>query len=347
MRLRPSITVFDRGVVSVETIDLPPRRPGEIDVSISTAAICGSDLHTVLGHRSSPHRTALGHEGVGRVTEADEAVVDLRGEPLRQGDRIVFGLFNACGECDRCARGLSMKCRSVIKYGHESVTSPPYATGTLASHVRLLPGVPVLRIPDDVTDIEVVSAGCAVATAAAIVSAAAMTAAPERILVLGAGAVGTYCAAMLTSAGHTVEVKDPSADRVALAQRFGARSPRLEAEAYPVVIEASGSADAFAEALGVCDIGGRLIAAGSVSPGASTVPVDPAIVVTRRLTVIGVHNYTGDDLRHGVDWLLAHGRYRDLGRLVSPPLPLSSVREAFDLMREGRYARVLVRPDAG
>lgn len=356
-----SIAVLDGEAVTVEHVILPRRQPGEIDVAISAAAICGSDMHTVLGKRQSPARTALGHEGVGRLVAVDDGACDLRGVPLLPGDRVVFALFSACGTCDRCVHGLAMKCRSLVKYGHESVATPPHATGSLATHVRLLPGVPVLRVPDDLTDRQVVSAGCAVATAAAIVSSLDQPAEPRsdgvsgpshtsppgpltRILVYGAGAVGAYTISMLVSLGCSVFVNEPSDERRAIAEQLGARADDPNADRYPIIIEASGNSMAFSEAIGRADIGGRIVAAGSVSPGDTFVTVDPAVLVTRRITLLGVHNYTADDFRWGVDWLHKHAHTLPLDTWVSPPYPLASVNRAFFEMRNGRYLRVLVKP---
>ena len=338
------VAVFDDGRVTLERLELADRSPGEVDVAISAAAVCGSDLHTVLGHRSTPPRTALGHEGVGRVIDADSGAVDFRGASLSPGDRVVFAIYSACGSCDRCASGLPMKCRNLFKYGHESVTRPPHASGTLATRVRLLPGVPVLRIPDDLTDNRVVSAGCAVATAAAIVRAAGSPT-EKDVLVFGAGGVGTYCAAMLASMGNRVAVVDPAEQRLAFAEQMGARSRKGDEGPFPIVIEASGSAAAFENALEAADIGGRVVAAGSVSPGSTTVTFDPALVVTRRLTLIGIHNYAGEDLVWSVDWMEKHAARLGLERLVSAPLPLSQIGVAFDMMREGGHPRVLVVPE--
>jgi threonine 3-dehydrogenase len=342
-----TVAVLDRGAITIEHLDLGARGAGEIDVAISAAAICGSDVHTVVGHRPTPPRTALGHEGVGHVVHVDAEAVDLSGAPLRPGDRVVFALFSACGTCDRCCAGLPMKCRLLVKYGHESVTTPPHATGTLASHVRLLPGVPVLRVPDDIADAKVVSAGCAVATAAAIVAGIRQRPAGTRTLVFGAGAVGAYCAAMLTKLGYLVHVRDPATERLALVERLGARPDHSDGpdhRRFPVVVEASGSANAFMDALAAAEIGGDVVAAGSVSLGNAMAVIDPALLVTRRLTVSGIHNYTAKEFRWGVEWLLSHGRYLALNELVSPPRPLSAVVHAFEEMRDGRYPRVLVRP---
>jgi threonine 3-dehydrogenase len=237
-----------------------------------------------------------------------------------------------------------MKCRKLLKYGHESVATPPFATGTLADRLRLMRNVPVLRVPDDADDVQMVSAGCAVATAAAVVATAGTPSAGTRVLVFGAGAVGAYCAAMFSSLGCVVRVREPSPERMALVARLGAE-PDVDDEPFPVVVEASGNANAVVDALHSADIGAHVVAAGSVSLGSSTVTFDPALLVTRRLRLSGVHNYTAENFRWGVDWLLAHGRTLGLEQLVSPALPLSAVDEAFRQMKDGTYARVLVRPD--
>lgn len=341
-----TVTVFDGAGVLLEQVALPERTTGEIDVAISAAAICGSDLHTVLGHRAAPPNVVLGHEGVGHVIAADDDAVDLRRNPLRVGDRIVFGLSSSCRNCDRCAAGLTMKCRALVKYGHEAITTRPYASGTIATRLRLLPGTAILPVPTGLDDAQVVSAGCAVATAAAVIAAAGHLGADAPVLVFGAGALGMYAAAMLASAGHPVHVHDPMPDRLRAAEQVGAQLYSADDDRpFPLVIEASGSARAFTQALQRVDVGGRVVAAGSVSPGSSTVTFDPAALVTRRVTLVGVHNYTDADFRTAVDWLGAHAQRLRLERFASPAHALSDIKNAFAQMGEGTFHRVLVRPE--
>lgn len=341
-----TVTVFDGNGVLLERVELPERAPGEVDVAISAAAICGSDLHTVLGHRPAPPQVVLGHEGVGHILAADDDAVDLRGRSLTVGDRIVFGLSSSCGRCDRCTAGLTMKCRSLVKYGHEAVTTPPYASGTLATRLRLRPDTAILPVPAGLSDTQVVSAGCAAATAAAVIKAAGPLTPDAPALVFGAGAVGMYCVAMLATAGHPVYVHDPVPGRVRAAEYVGARTYSADDDReFPLIVEASGNARAFTEALRLVDIGGRVVAAGSVSPGSSTVTFDPAIVVTGRVTLVGVHNYSAEDFRFAVDWLATHAQRLGLERFTSPPYALSDIKDAFAQMGEGTFHRVLVRPE--
>lgn len=72
--------------VSLKEIPFPKvLKPGDAVVRLTTAAICGSDLHTyhgVLGGSNVPYQ--LGHEGVGIVVEVGDAV-----QALKVGDRVI------------------------------------------------------------------------------------------------------------------------------------------------------------------------------------------------------------------------------------------------------------------
>lgn len=344
------VAVLDGPDVRLHQLELPDRPPGQTDVAVTLAAICGSDVHTVQGDRPAPPLAALGHEAVGRVAAADPDATDLRGVPLRPGDRVALSMINSCGRCDRCAHGLSMKCRSLFKYGHASAAEPPYASGMLAELVRVLPGTPVLRIPDDVPDALVVSAGCAVATAVAVLSAVTV-AEGDEVVVTGAGAVGFYCAAMLATAGATVTVHDPSPQRRALVAGLGVRTegcppePRSRTGDGPaVVVEASGHPDAVTGALRCVGTGGHVVAAGSVSPGSTSITIDPALLVTGRIRLTGVHNYGAEEFARGVDWLLEHGDALPVDRLTAPPVPLAAVAGAIAAVPTASHLRLTVRP---
>lgn len=90
---------------------------GHILVKIKCCTICGSDLHTWLGHRPSPLPIILGHEIVGQIVELGEGVIhDSGDQPLKIGDRITWTIMDSCGKCYYCReKGLMMKCRYLKK----------------------------------------------------------------------------------------------------------------------------------------------------------------------------------------------------------------------------------------
>src|SRR5262249_21959207 len=132
------------------TLPLPDLGPGELLVRVRACTVCGSDLHSYTGRRWQQPDTVLGHEIVGTVERLPpgEPVADYHGTPLREGDRVVWGLIASCGDCFRCERGLPMKCFRMVKYGHMPLFCPVKLTGGLATHCHVVRGTPVFRVPD-------------------------------------------------------------------------------------------------------------------------------------------------------------------------------------------------------
>jgi alcohol dehydrogenase len=77
-------------------------------VRITTATICGTDLHILKGDvpTVTPGRI-LGHEGIGVVEEVGTAVTSVR-----RGDRVLISCITACGKCDYCRKGMNSHCRA-------------------------------------------------------------------------------------------------------------------------------------------------------------------------------------------------------------------------------------------
>ena len=73
-------------------------RPDDVIIKITTAAICGSDLHLYNGYVPSMKKgDILGHENMGEVVEVGPAV-----KKLKVGDKIVVAFDIGCGKCHHC-----------------------------------------------------------------------------------------------------------------------------------------------------------------------------------------------------------------------------------------------------
>src|SRR6187397_1266373 len=71
-------------------------------VRITTATICGTDLHILKGDVPSvTDGRILGHEGVGIVEAVGEAVTSVR-----KGDTVLISCITSCGRCAACKRGM-------------------------------------------------------------------------------------------------------------------------------------------------------------------------------------------------------------------------------------------------
>lgn len=339
---------------------LPVLEAGEALVRVECCTICGSDLHTVTGARTEAVPSILGHEVLGVVDAVGEpAPCDLAGAPLRRGDRITWSVAVSCGQCDRCRRGLSQKCRTLAKYGHEVAEGRYALGGGLAEFVLLRRGSSAIRVACEAPAEVICPANCATAT----VAAAYRTAGPiagRSVLILGAGMLGLTAAAFARShAAAAVAVCDVSARRLEQAARFGADGlaewhsepeelrRRLQqgcrAELFDIVLELSGSPEAVEAACRHGDVGAQIVLVGSVMKSRPAA-VDPENVVRRWLSIHGVHNYAPADLQTAVDFLTQFGAVYPFAELVEHRFALSEVNAAIETAVRARPFRVAVRP---
>ncbi len=92
--------------VAVESVDEPRiEAPGDAIVKITSAAICGSDLHMYEGRTGAKPGTVFGHENMGVVEEIGPGVTSIK-----VGDRVVMPFNIACGFCFNCLRGFTSAC---------------------------------------------------------------------------------------------------------------------------------------------------------------------------------------------------------------------------------------------
>ncbi|WP_420450247.1 glutathione-independent formaldehyde dehydrogenase [Ilumatobacter sp.] len=84
--------------VAVEDVDDPRiEDPTDVVIKITTAAICGSDLHMYEGRTAAESGIVFGHENMGIVEEVGDAVASVK-----VGDRVVLPFNVACGFCVNC-----------------------------------------------------------------------------------------------------------------------------------------------------------------------------------------------------------------------------------------------------
>lgn len=329
---------------------LPELRDGEVLVSVELATICGSDLHTINGDRPTPLPTVLGHEAVGTVVATGGAVSGQDGQPVRAGDRITWTIGTACGTCRRCRRGLSQKCLSVRKYGHEAIDDHWVLNGGMATHCHLLADTGLVRVPDSLPAALAAPANCATATVVCAARRVALSA-DDVVVVIGCGMLGLTAIAYARDAGvrHVIAC-DVDPGRREAATRFGATSvcaPDQLAGATKeygadVIFELSGSSRAVQSALEVVDMGGRIALVGSVSP-APEISFEPSAYVKNLTSLVGCHNYRLDDLAEAVDFLARTEAQQLFADLVSAPHPLSDINGAVAAARDGAVPRVALQ----
>jgi glutathione-independent formaldehyde dehydrogenase len=95
--------------VVVEEVDDPRiEHPSDVIVRITSAAICGSDLHMYEGRTAAEPGIVFGHENLGIVEEVGGGVT-----AVKVGDRVVMPFNVACGFCKNCVVGQTAFCLTV------------------------------------------------------------------------------------------------------------------------------------------------------------------------------------------------------------------------------------------
>jgi len=314
--------------ITLESMPLPVPRSGEVLVRVRLATVCGSDRHTVSGRRVQPCPSILGHEAVGEIVSLGPGrhhAVD--GRELEIGQRVIWSVTLPCGTCDRCRAGVTAKCRTVRKAGHEPLDSGWDLSGGYARHVLLPNGLPIAVVADELLDEVAAPAACATATVMAVIERAGALAG-RRVTVIGAGMLGLGATAAAAWAGAaSVLVIDPVPARRDLARRFGATAVAAaidDEHQTDVLLEFSGSSAALQRGIGTLDIQGVAVLAGSVAPDGA-IDLDPENVVRRHLCIIGVHNYEPRHLLAALTFLQQTRDRFPWAELVVPPRPLEDI----------------------
>ncbi|MCJ1372033.1 hypothetical protein MMC20_003254 [Loxospora ochrophaea] len=122
--------------VVVKDVPLPKiEHPDDCIIKVTTAAICGSDLHMYQGRTAAQSGLVFGHENMGIVEETGSGVT-----LLKKGDRIVLPFNVADGRCRNCEEGKTAFCTGVNPgfaggaYGY--VAMGPYQGGQ-AQYLRI------------------------------------------------------------------------------------------------------------------------------------------------------------------------------------------------------------------
>ncbi|MET7777360.1 Zn-dependent alcohol dehydrogenase [Streptomyces mirabilis] len=207
----------------VDDLEIRDPGPGEVQVAISAAGLCHSDLSVVDGTIPFPVPVVLGHEGAG-VVEAVGAGVGH----VRPGDHVALSTLANCGACAECDRGRPTMCRKAIGMPRQPFTRggrPLYqfASNSAFAERTVVKAVQVVRIPKDIPLPSAALIGCGVLTGVGAVLNRARVDRGDTVLVIGTGGIGLNVlqGARIAGALKIVAV-DANPAKEAVARRFGA-----------------------------------------------------------------------------------------------------------------------------
>jgi 2-desacetyl-2-hydroxyethyl bacteriochlorophyllide A dehydrogenase len=252
-----AVTFQAPGEVAVEERPEPELIDAEdAVVRIEATGVCGSDLHIYHGRVKIEPGFTIGHEYVGTVVAAGDAVTRVA-----VGDRVLGCFHTACGTCWFCRHGDYHRCLQSRTFGHGATLGS--LQGTQAD-MALVPRANLVlrRVPDGMSADVALFAGDVMGTGFHAVDASGLR--PGDVAaVLGLGPVGLCAvqAARAAGAAHVFAI-DTVPARLAVAESLGAEPVHLreqdaralvraatEDRGVDVCIDAVGHADALDTAI--------------------------------------------------------------------------------------------------
>lgn len=261
------------GDVRIEERDVPTPVAGEALIKVLRSGMCGTDAseyksgpkifatqtkHPVSGHHGP---MILGHEFIGEIVgDIDSA------SGFTTGDLVASGAGISCGTCQRC---LEMRTNLCEKY----VTLGLNRDGGMAEYVAA-PTSTLVKIP---AGLSLDAAGIAQPLAVGLHAARrAGVRDGDKVLLIGAGAIGTFVLAGLKNLFNAeVTVLDFAGNRLERAARLGADhtvdvGDNAEGDirkifgdsGIDVIIEASGAPGQLQFAIGLVKRGGNVLQVG-------------------------------------------------------------------------------------
>ena len=336
-----------------EIAELPPVpvESGGIRVKVSSAGICGSDLHFWRGELKpiapgKPGPIILGHELTGVVAAmASDLSTDSIGRPLKEGDRIVFPYFFPCRRCYNCLRGELNHCPSRFRF-RASINEFPYCNGGFSEYYYLFPGHFVFKVPDELADEAVTAVNCAVSQVVYGLHQSGLRLG-DNVVVQGAGGLGINATAAAKEMGASKVIAiDGLSGRLEMAMQCGAdetidindyTTPESRVERVKlltdgrgadVVVEVVGYPSVVPEGLEMLRNGGTYVEVGNIWPG-SNVTLDMSKILWGMTRIVPTAHYDPYILPVALDLLVRTRDKYPLTNVMSHNFALEDIEEAF------------------
>lgn len=279
----------------IETEDVPAPGEGQLLLAIASGGICGSDMHYLsdggIGTIRVREPIILGHEASGRVVGVGQGVTGFA-----EGDAVAINPSRPCGDCSYCVEGLPMHCLNMRFNG--SAMRLPHEQGFFRDRICLDPAQ-CIKLPDG-ADLGAVACAEPLAVCLHAVRMAGDIAG-KRVLVTGAGPIGSLCAAAAAEAGAAEVVVTDLQDKVLdVAGQMGAtrtinvarESAEMDKYAenkgyFHLAFECSAAAPAIKSAVAALRPRGVLVQVGVA--GDTPMPVNA--LVAKEIRLQGTHRF--------------------------------------------------------
>jgi threonine 3-dehydrogenase len=326
----------------LKDVATPNIGPTDVLIRVLKAGICGTDGHIWNWDRWSQARIKppliIGHEFMGTVAEIGSAV-----RAIKVGDRVSAEGHISCGTCLLCRTGQAFICEHVMIIGVDR-------DGCFADHISM-PENNVWKLDPAVPD-EWAAIFDPLGNAVHTVMAAGVS--TKSVVITGVGSIGLMAIPVARAAGAAkVIAVDINPAKLELAKRLGAdyafdaRDEGLQqrvldetnGDGADVLLEMSGSGAAINQGLAMVRNGGRAALLGLPSDNVSLNLAEN--IIFKGLTVLGINGRKMFETWYQTQALVVAGRI-DLAPIITHVLPLERYRECFDLLKDGKAAKIVM-----
>jgi len=231
-----AVVVHSPNHVSLDEIDIPATRPGDVLIEVGYAGVTNSDLAMLSdqvgrqGNNPRSEKLIPGRELSGWVAKVGANVAELK-----VGDPVVVQQFHGCGSCDSCKDSEPAACHDLEAGG---------VIGAYAEYSSV-PGRYVHKLPAEVDPKSAVLCQSVAVILKGLKKLDALVghkSTPASIAIVGAGPIGHLCARILSMREHLVTVFDRNPKRLRCLEgtpiAIGTEMSSLDQ--YDVVVEATG-----------------------------------------------------------------------------------------------------------
>ncbi|HKE36574.1 MAG TPA: L-threonine 3-dehydrogenase [Candidatus Baltobacteraceae bacterium] len=323
-------------------VPMPEIGPTDVLIRVKKAGVCGTDAHIYGWDKWAQNRIkpplVIGHEFMGTVEAIGDAV-----RSVRPGDRVSAEGHIADLTCLLCRTGQAHICERVKIIGVD-------CDGAFAEFIAM-PEYNVWKLDPAIPD-EYAAIFDPLGNAVHTVMAAGVSI--KSVVITGVGSIGLMAIPVARAAGaSSVYAIDVNAAKLDLAKRLGADETflstqsglvdeimeRTSGDGVDVLLEMSGSGVAIDQGLQMVRNGGTAALLGIPSDNININLAER--IIFKGLTVLGINGRRMFETWYQTQALVKSGRV-DLRPIITHVLPYQQFDRAFELMKSGEAAKIVL-----
>ena len=323
------------GKIEFHEVPMPDPVPNHVIIQVKRIGVCGSDIHVYHGvHPYTGYPVVQGHEVSGVVSAIGEQV-----RSFAVGDKVVFMPQVTCGECYPCRHGQYHICDHLKVMG--------FQTGGAAQEFFSILADMVLKLPESISlDQAAMIEPVSVAVHALTRGVSQLeNLSGQKVLVLGAGTIGSLVGQVALACGASVLITDVSDYKLQKARQCGfthTANPRRDdlgsailasfgPDKADLILECVGVPDTITQAVSLARKGTTIVVVGVFGKKPE---VDLGLVQDRELSLVGTLMYQKRDYEKAIQ-LVAQGALK-LDPMITHHFPFHQYLAAYETIESAK-----------